>query len=114
MEEGAALALQFGCEFLETSAKTAQNVERLFKNLVCSLQQTGTPPPPVKKGKKFHKCVIYHVGVILLDSLFTLSHFLPHSSFTASHLSCIFFTEISILIIFIIASSSVVGEASSS
>ena len=33
-EEGAALARQFGCEFLETSAKTAHNVERLFTNLV--------------------------------------------------------------------------------
>jgi GTPase KRas protein len=36
-EEGAALARQFGCEFLETSAKTAQNVEQIFKNLVRSL-----------------------------------------------------------------------------
>jgi GTPase KRas protein len=61
-EEGAALARQFGCEFLETSAKTAQNVERLFMNLVRSLRQTrniepGTPPP-VKKEKKTSKCVI--------------------------------------------------------
>jgi GTPase KRas protein len=64
-EEGAALARQFGCEFLETSAKTAQNVERLFMNLVRSLRQTrniepGTPPPTAKKEKKkhHHKCVI--------------------------------------------------------
>jgi GTPase KRas protein len=63
-EEGAALARQFGCEFLETSAKTAQNVERLFMNLVRSLRQTrniepGTPPPPKEKEKKKnHKCVI--------------------------------------------------------
>ena len=65
-EEGAALARQFGCEFLETSAKTAQNVERLFMNLVRSLRQTrniepGTPPPPAKKEKEkksSHKCVI--------------------------------------------------------
>ena len=61
-EEGAALARQFGCEFLETSAKTAQNVERLFMNLVRSLRQTrniepGTPPPPAKKERKM-KCVI--------------------------------------------------------
>ena len=61
-EEGAALARQFGCEFLETSAKTAQNVERLFMNLVRSLRQTrniepGAPPPPAKKEKK-SKCVI--------------------------------------------------------
>jgi GTPase KRas protein len=39
-EEGAALARQFGCEFIETSARTAQNVERLFMNLVRSLRQT--------------------------------------------------------------------------
>jgi GTPase SAR1 family protein len=37
-EEGAALARKFGCEFLETSAKTAQNVERLFTNLVRTLR----------------------------------------------------------------------------
>lgn len=62
-EEGAALARQFGCEFLETSAKTAQNVERLFMNLVRSLRQTrsiepGAPTPPAKKEKKASKCVI--------------------------------------------------------
>ena len=66
-EEGAALARQFGCEFLETSAKTAQNVERLFMNLVRSLRQTrniepGTPLQSAKKDKekekKSHKCVI--------------------------------------------------------
>lgn len=37
-EEGAAMARQFGCEFLETSAKTAQNVERLFTDLVRTLR----------------------------------------------------------------------------
>ena len=60
------MARQFGCEFLETSAKTAQNVERLFMNLVRSLRQTrniepGTPPQSAKKEKekkKSHKCVI--------------------------------------------------------
>ena len=62
-EEGAALARQFGCEFLETSAKTAQNVERLFMNLVRSLRQTrniepGTPPPPPAKKERKSKCVI--------------------------------------------------------
>jgi len=61
-EEGAALARQFGCEFIETSAKTAQNVERLFMNLVRSLRQTrnierGTPTPtkPIKERKR-NKC----------------------------------------------------------
>ena len=49
-EEGAALARQFGCKFIETSAMTAQNVERLFMDLVRSLRQT---PPPVKKEKSY-------------------------------------------------------------
>ena len=60
-EEGAALARQFGCEFIETSAKTAQNVERLFMNLVRSLRQTrniDSGPTPPKKEKKSSKCVI--------------------------------------------------------
>eukprot|EP00914_Ancora_sagittata_P035038 GHVO01070686.1.p1 GENE.GHVO01070686.1~~GHVO01070686.1.p1 ORF type:complete len:194 (+),score=9.01 GHVO01070686.1:39-620(+) len=65
-EEGAALARQFGCEFIETSAKTAQNVERLFTNLVRALRQTrsvdvvhppaggSTKPPREKKSR----CII--------------------------------------------------------
>jgi len=63
-EEGAALARQFGCEFIETSAKTAQNVERLFTNLVRALRQTRNieAPPnggPVRpKEKKGGKCII--------------------------------------------------------
>jgi len=64
-EEGAALARQFGCEFIETSAKTAQNVERLFMNLVRSLRRTksleqggGDEPPPKPKKEKMSKCVI--------------------------------------------------------
>ncbi|KAF9036470.1 hypothetical protein BDZ89DRAFT_1090816 [Hymenopellis radicata] len=64
-EEGAALARQFGCEFIETSAKTAQNVERLFMNLVRALRQTRSIEPgpssgsgaPPKKEKKV-KCII--------------------------------------------------------
>lgn len=64
-EEGQALARSFGCEFLETSAKTAQNVERLFMNLVRALRQTrqdhlGVPPGPIGpivKEKK-RKCII--------------------------------------------------------
>jgi len=64
-EEGAALARQFGCEFIETSAKTAQNVERLFTNLVRALRQTrhidAGPPangPARTKEKKGPKCII--------------------------------------------------------
>ena len=56
-DEGAAMAREFGCEFMETSAKTAQNVERLFTTLVRMLRQTkaaenGTPVTPVKPPKK--------------------------------------------------------------
>jgi len=39
-EEGATLARNFGCDFLETSAKTPTNVERLFVELVRLLRQT--------------------------------------------------------------------------
>lgn len=64
-EEGAALARQFGCEFIETSAKTAFNVERLFMNLVRALRSTRSIEPgtqsdsqvPTKK-KKGTKCVV--------------------------------------------------------
>ena len=63
-EEGAALARQFGCQFLETSAKTAQNVETLFMNLVRLLRSTkqqeqGVSGPivrPPEKEKK-RKCI---------------------------------------------------------
>ncbi|KAJ7710945.1 P-loop containing nucleoside triphosphate hydrolase protein [Mycena rosella] len=36
-EDGVARARQYGCEFIETSAKTAQNVERVFISLVRAL-----------------------------------------------------------------------------
>lgn len=39
-EEGIALARTFGCEFMETSARTAYNVELLFTNLVRALRQS--------------------------------------------------------------------------
>jgi len=62
-EEGAALAHQFGCKFMETSAKTAQNVECLFLNLVQSMRQSrNVEPGPsalTKKGMKFSKCIIF-------------------------------------------------------
>lgn len=79
-EEGAALARQFGCEFLETSAKTAANVDRLFTDLIRSLRHQkelqenggslsatnqgsmGVPPLPGARHKKKRggdsKCVI--------------------------------------------------------
>ncbi|KAI0639160.1 ras protein [Trametes polyzona] len=70
-EEGAALARQFGCEFLETSAKTAHNVERLFTSLVRLLRSTkqqeqgvqGPVRPPTggkggNGGKTRPRCII--------------------------------------------------------
>lgn len=66
-EEGAALARNFGCDFLETSAKTAINVERLFVDLVRLLRQTRQqeqgPPgqirsPKEKEKRKGGKCII--------------------------------------------------------
>ncbi|KAJ7680894.1 ras protein [Mycena polygramma] len=60
-EEGEVLARQIGCEFIETSAKTAQNVERVFTSLVRALRQKrnlelGAPNPGQPRGKK--KCII--------------------------------------------------------
>ena len=60
-EERAALARKFGCEFFETSAKTAQNVERLFTNLVRTLRMhkesqspaAGVSPDCNKRGLAF-------------------------------------------------------------
>ena len=63
-EEGAQMARNFGCDFLETSAKTAQNVERLFTTLVRLLRQTkqaeqgASGPPRLEKEKKKGKCII--------------------------------------------------------
>lgn len=64
-EEGAALARSFGCEFLETSAKTSHNVERLFMNLVRSLRTTRQadlgpviPQRPEKEKKNKIRCII--------------------------------------------------------
>ncbi|KAJ6603800.1 small GTPase superfamily [Mycena sp. CBHHK59/15] len=62
-EEGAALARRFGCEFIETSAKTAQNVERVFTNLVRGLRQTrnldlGGTANPSSRREKEKKCII--------------------------------------------------------
>lgn len=63
-EEGAQLARNFGCDFLETSAKTAVNVERLFTTLVRLLRQTkhveqaasGASRQPEKEKKR--RCII--------------------------------------------------------
>jgi len=59
-EEGAALAHQFRCEFIETSAKTAQNVECLFMSLIRSLRQSKNMElgRQARIGKKKSKCVV--------------------------------------------------------
>jgi GTPase KRas len=63
-EEGAALARNFGCEFIETSAKTADNVQLLFMNLVRALRKTRNiePGPSVsvrtQEKKPSRKCRI--------------------------------------------------------
>ncbi|KAL0959699.1 hypothetical protein HGRIS_011394 [Hohenbuehelia grisea] len=45
-EEGEALAMQLGCEFIETSAKTAANVELMFPNMIRVLRQLDQSPQP--------------------------------------------------------------------
>jgi len=64
-EEGSALARNFGCEFIETSAKTSENVNLLFMNLVRALRQTRNIEPgpagqirPGREEKKIRKCII--------------------------------------------------------
>ncbi|KAI0094590.1 small GTPase superfamily [Irpex rosettiformis] len=62
-EEGAQLARHFGCEFLETSAKTCLNVERLFTHLVRLLRQSrqaeqGVARTLQDKEKKKFKCIV--------------------------------------------------------
>ncbi|KAN0135541.1 ras protein [Lactarius tabidus] len=63
-EEGMQLAKEFGCEFLETSAKTALNVERLFTNLVRNLRSTklAEQGPTIPTRRPTHhprkKCII--------------------------------------------------------
>ena len=77
-EDGARYARELGCEFLETSARTAYNVDRLFSTLIRTLRNnrdggpamndaivpnTAVPVPgkPLKHGKKSGKkpnCVI--------------------------------------------------------
>ncbi|KAF7982086.1 hypothetical protein HWV62_30399 [Athelia sp. TMB] len=58
-EEGLALARSFGCNFVETSAKTAHNVEHLFTSLVRALRSSKpndsapipSPPRPIEEKK---------------------------------------------------------------
>jgi GTPase KRas protein len=58
-EEGVALAQQFGCEFVEVSAKTGQNVEWAFTSVLCALRQEQTRNlEPVEMERKKRRCII--------------------------------------------------------
>ncbi|KAJ7767025.1 P-loop containing nucleoside triphosphate hydrolase protein [Mycena maculata] len=59
-EEGTSLAKEFGCEFLETSATTAKNVERVFTNLVRTLRRIAVDANRETFGeaKRSKKCII--------------------------------------------------------
>ncbi|KAI0076770.1 hypothetical protein K474DRAFT_1597293 [Panus rudis PR-1116 ss-1] len=62
-EEGAQLATLFGCNFLETSAKTGQNIERVFTTLIRQLRDASTKNhgyPIPNKGKKKERmlCIV--------------------------------------------------------
>jgi len=64
-DEGSRLAERFGCDFMETSAKTSQNVENLFTHIVRTLRYKTPGSDPMQpstpnasgKGKK-KRCVI--------------------------------------------------------
>jgi len=62
-EEGLARAKYFGCPFFETSAKTAENVETSFVDVICALRRLkdkeATLSLPAKKEKFWSKCVIF-------------------------------------------------------
>lgn len=48
-DEGVAKAKEIGCEFFQTSSKTAQNVERAFMEVIRQLRQR---PGTAKKGDR--------------------------------------------------------------
>lgn len=54
--EGKDLARQFGCKFIETSAKARINVEEAFYTLVREIRRFTKDSPNKKKGKK--RCVV--------------------------------------------------------
>ncbi|KAF8885583.1 ras protein [Gymnopilus junonius] len=64
-EEGAALAAELCCDFFETSAKTAQNVERTFVAFVRLLRQLreaanadGAADGIMKKERRHSQCMV--------------------------------------------------------
>ncbi|KAF8183050.1 small GTPase superfamily [Mycena galopus ATCC 62051] len=62
-EEGAARARQWGCQFLEVSAKTGENVDQAFMDLIRALRAAREPrePAPAKSQKQYQcrpSCII--------------------------------------------------------
>ncbi|KAK9712474.1 RAS2 protein [Basidiobolus ranarum] len=62
-QEGLAMARRFGCQFIESSAKTAVNVEKAFFALVRSLRQVygdyySKKRPSIRKKFKKLKCTV--------------------------------------------------------
>ncbi|KAJ7343065.1 ras protein [Mycena albidolilacea] len=58
-EEGVALAQQFGCEFVEVSAKTGQNVEWAFTSVLRALRKEQTRNlGPGERERKKGRCII--------------------------------------------------------
>ncbi|GAA6034015.1 hypothetical protein JCM8097_000650 [Rhodosporidiobolus ruineniae] len=45
-EEGAALAKEWGAAFVETSARTAENVPQIFQTVVAEIEKELNPPAP--------------------------------------------------------------------
>lgn len=87
-DEGVALARSFGCAFMETSAKTAHNVELLFTNLVRALRNTRQTEPgivpnpqrPLEEKKPKKKCFILWRTFTDCDDIESLSFlFTPFS-----------------------------------
>jgi GTPase KRas protein len=57
-EEGAALARNLGCGFIETSAKMKDNIKLLFINLVRTLQKAHTPTTHRKERRSRRCCIL--------------------------------------------------------
>ena len=63
-DEGSKLAERFGCDFMETSAKTSQNVENLFAHIVRTLRykipgaDSTQPASSSSTRSKKKRCVI--------------------------------------------------------
>ncbi|KII92198.1 hypothetical protein PLICRDRAFT_104137 [Plicaturopsis crispa FD-325 SS-3] len=57
-DEGAQLARTFGCEFMETSAKTGENVHLLFSNVVRALRAADAAASQGTRKRRIDMCTI--------------------------------------------------------